>query len=158
MQISTHSPPHFPVNAVKFEPQPPFEVAALKQAPPFRYVDDIFEGSPNAKTLAGWVELKASEARYFDPALSNVLLIEALAQLSGIIIRRETGLSFGGLLIGVETAAFAPYQPKRSGILLHVEIVEANLPLFRMSAGAYQNGETLCRCTLSTRVNLGEVQ
>lgn len=133
-------------------------VEALRQKPPFRFVDEVFEGRQGSDGIAGWVEMEATDDRLYDPELFSSFLIEALAQLAGILGRRVTGSTAGGLLAGIETARFSAEPPARTGILLYARLVHSAFPHFTFDCTARQSGETLCACTINTRTNTGADQ
>lgn len=135
---------------------PQVEIDALRQRPPFRYLDRVFNPPFETDGVFGWVHLEESRDRLYDWSLHGSFLLEALAQLSSVMIRRQTGSTRGGVLSAIERATFDPHPPQRAGILLHVRLKAGESPHFSIEGTARQAGTVLCSCLLSTRINTGD--
>ena len=125
----------------------------VRQAPPFRYLDGIGEWDEALSEMTGWVYLQPSERRLYSASASSVLLIEALAQLSGVLLRKRTGggNNAGGVLSTIDKAQFTATQLSQSGIFLRTRITRDAFPYFVLEGTAKQDGRLLAACVLSVR-------
>jgi hypothetical protein len=126
----------------------------VRQRPPFRYLDGFGEWDESFTEMTGWVYLQPSEQRLYAASASSVLLIEALAQLSGVLLWMRTGAggnTGGGVLSTIDEAQFGTAQLSHSGIFLKTRIKRDAFPYFVLEGTAKQDGRLLAACVLSVR-------
>lgn len=147
MMIALAPPPPLPTN-------PDSLISLLRQKPPFLYVDKITELKSDYSGVSGEVTF-AQENRYVTEPYPDVLMLEAMAQLSSILLRFRTGSSLGGVLVAIESVEFSapldPHIPAR----IEIEIRQANFPVFTLHGSVSQHGCLLCQTTFSTKSNAG---
>ena len=103
--------------------------ARLRQQPPFRYVDEVIHIDREQRSMRGRLALCASGSmqRYgTDEAesLPNFLIFEALAQLSGLLIRCLGLVAAGqvGYLISVSEGSLMQDRYPPVSLLLHTQL------------------------------------
>lgn len=133
----------------------PDEVSSLNQTPPFRYVDGVLSEPSKTDCILGWVNFESADNRLYAPTLYGSFLLEALAQLSSVLLRRHTGMRRGGVLTGIERAEFSHEPPSRGSVLLMARVERSTFPHFTLICRARQGSRVLCSCTLNTRINDG---
>jgi 3-hydroxymyristoyl/3-hydroxydecanoyl-(acyl carrier protein) dehydratase len=96
------------------------------------------------------VTFEASKARFFDPAgVPGIFALEALAQLSGILLLRVTGSSKGGLLIGLDDVELGELCSAPVKVNLYVRLVGLSNRLSRLRGTARIDGRLCCRARLA---------
>ncbi len=88
----------------------------------------------------------------FKPIMPGVLIIEGMAQLSGLLIeegvRKESGTNIKALLSIISKAKFrSPVSPGDS-LEYRSEVISVNEAGANASAKAYSNGELVAECSL----------
>jgi 3-hydroxymyristoyl/3-hydroxydecanoyl-(acyl carrier protein) dehydratase len=127
----------------------PQEVAELRQKTPFVYVDTVSQEA-DSLSLGGTVTFDASRGRFFDPeSVPGIFALEALAQLSGILLLRLTGSSRGGLLVGLDDVELGELRPAPAEVHLYVRVVGLSSRLSRLLGTAHIDGRLWCRARLA---------
>lgn len=132
----------------------PALVAGLRQTPPFRYVDAITGFSPDGLALGGTVRL--ADAGRYTPGQPEMLMIEALAQLSGVLLQTRLKSSAGGVLAAIETARWHGAADPQAEAALSVRIVQETFPIFTLAGEVRQHGALIVSAEFSTRSNAGD--
>ena len=131
-------------------------IGELRQTWPFLYVDEVCGISEDLCEIVGSVTF-AHPDRYLPPS-RNPLMIEALAQLSSLLLRNFTNSRTGGVLASVEEAkwisALNPHAPAELTVRVH----NISFPLFSLTGTVCQNCETLTDVEFVTRSNSGDTQ
>ena len=82
------------------------------------------------------------------PVMPGVLIVEAMAQASGILILHGSGLSYeeSGLyfLAGIDQARFKRVVEPGDQLMLDVEVVKVRKTLWKFQGRATVNGELAC--------------
>lgn len=127
----------------------PAGVEALRQKAPFVYVDKVLQQA-DSLSLRGTVTFDATSGRFFDPEnVPGTFALEALAQLSGILLLRVTGSSVGGFLVGLDDVELGELRPAPSELHLHVWVAGLNGRLSRLIGTAHIDGRLWCRARLA---------
>jgi 3-hydroxymyristoyl/3-hydroxydecanoyl-(acyl carrier protein) dehydratase len=135
--------------------------ATLLQAPPFRFVDLVTSLDLDAARISGAVSMEVRDDFYFSNFLFGPLVIEALAQMSSLLLARlldtRSGRNTrgGGILASIERARFAP-PPENARLELVVTLTASNPPYFQLEGVARQDGSFACEALFSVRSSLGE--
>jgi 3-hydroxymyristoyl/3-hydroxydecanoyl-(acyl carrier protein) dehydratase len=125
------------------------EVSELRQRTPFIYIDTVRQGA-DFLSLGGTVTFDVSRERFFDPeSVPGVFALEALAQLSGILLLRLTGSSRGGLLVGLDDVKLGECRPAPAELNLKVQLVGFSNRLSRLAGTAYIDGRLCCSARLA---------
>ena len=111
------------------------QIDSLRQKPPFRYIDDVFSVNRETQSGAFGLTILEGQNRYAYPqGLPGYLLVEAMAQSSGLLLRaltsEETEGDNSGYLVGVENAHLPNVVPSPSSLILYVKISTAAAPIF----------------------------
>ena len=105
-------------------------IESLGQKPPFRYIDELISISPEDRGARFALHLNRQSCRYGDlNALQSYLLIEAMAQASGILLRALTVGETGGYLVGLEKTRL-PERISSKKIFLDVSMLMVRPPIF----------------------------
>ena len=122
----------------------------------FILLDRITEWEPGKRGSA--VKSVALSEDYFDdhfplrPVLPGVLLLEGLAQLSGLLLeegqRAQGGRSVKALMSVIEKAKFRKPVFPGDRLDLHAEVLSFNEAGGKVAAHATRDGEKLAECTL----------
>lgn len=124
-------------------------VTDLRQKSPFLYIDTVCQ-ERSSLSLKGTVTFDASGARFFDPeSVPGIFAIEALAQLSGILLLRMTGVSRGGLLVGLDDVEMGEFRSAPAEVNLCVRVLRLSTHLSRLRGTAHINGRVCCRALLA---------
>jgi 3-hydroxymyristoyl/3-hydroxydecanoyl-(acyl carrier protein) dehydratase len=117
----------------------------LRQQFPFKYVDAIETLDATRRTATVRVLLNSADNRFsFSPpdSLSGLLLIEAMAQACGALLRGITIGEEGGMLVGVEEAQIPDQVTYPASLLLHVQMISAVIPFFTFHAQVMESSIT----------------
>lgn len=135
------------------------DIEAIKQYLPHRYpfllLDRVIDGVPG-KCLTALKNVTINEP-FFNghfPRLSvmpGVLLIEALAQASGILIHETQGITVGDLyfLAAVDNVRFKRLVTPGDQLHLHVELVKRRSDVWKFTGTASVDGEVACLADLT---------
>jgi hypothetical protein len=131
-------------------------IGELRQTWPFLYVDEVCGISDDLCEIMGAVTF-AHPDRYL-PQSRNPLMIEALAQLSSLLLRNFTNSRAGGVLASVEEAKWLGVLDPHAPAELTVRVHNISFPHFSLTGKVRQNGETLTVVDFVTRSNSGDIQ
>ncbi len=131
-------------------------IGDLRQTWPFLYVDEVCAVSDDMSEIVGAVTF-AHPDRYLPPS-RRPLMIEALAQLSSLLLRNFTNSRAGGVLASVEDAKWEGALNSHERAELTVRVHDISFPLFSLTGTVRQNGETLTVVNFVTRSNAGDSQ
>ena len=140
------------------QPTGPAETGAipLLQQPPFRYVDAVGELDAVARRARLHLALEHGQHRYAEAdALPGALLIEAMAQAGGVLLRRITVGEPGGFLVGIEQARLPPAVPFPAALDINVHLASAAPPFFTVHAWVCDGGSQaeVARASLQVMCN-----
>ena len=94
------------------------------------------------------------------PIMPGVLIIEALAQVGGILAFKSTRNAEGSLVyfLSIDKAKFRKPVVPGDQILLHAEVLQSRPPYWRLMGKAYVNEELVCEAELKAMIsnNKGE--
>ena len=125
-------------------------VTDLRQKMPFVYVDTVCKDS-DLLSLKGTVTFDASGRRFFDPErVPGIFALEALAQLSGILLHRMTGSTRGGLLVGLDEVEMGELRSAPAKVNLYVRVLGLSSRLSRLKGTAHIDGRLCCRARLAS--------
>jgi 3-hydroxyacyl-[acyl-carrier-protein] dehydratase len=120
-------------------------VKILPHRYPFLLVDKIVEVDVEQGRIVGQKNLTINEAFFQGhfpdlPIMPGVLILEALAQTGGVLLRLRTGSEKLAVLLNVEEAKFR--RPARPGDVLHLDVTGLHFSSNggRMRAEARLNG------------------
>lgn len=126
-------------------------VTDLRQKAPFVYVDTVSQQA-DFLSLRGTVRFDDNSGRFFDPeSVPGIFALEALAQLSGILLLRVKGSSTGGFLVGLDDVELGELHPTPTEVKLHVRVVGLSGSLSRLTGTAHIDGRLWCRARLAIR-------
>lgn len=131
-------------------------IGDLRQTWPFRYLDRITAFDGDARSMSGTVLLGHPD-RYI-PDAAEPVMVEALAQLSGLLVRVLTGNRLGGVLAMVERAQWDGAADLALPVDLSVTVIDEAFPIYTMHGEVRQNGRLLLSTQFSTRSNAGDAQ
>jgi len=129
------------------------EIDMLQHRPPFLFVDTVVPKTDNSLSISGSISSSPESGLFHDRFLGPALVIEALAQLSGVLISRMTGLRNGGVLAAIPSATILQHRLNSTWIEIRSRLVESHFPMFTLHASALQEGEEFCTCEFVVRVN-----
>lgn len=105
-------------------------IESLSQKPPFRYVDELVSIDTQTRHARFAMHLDGAQARYGSPGgMQAYLLIEAMAQSSGVLLRALTVGETGGYLVGLENTRL-PEKIDSTQVFLDVAMTQARPPIF----------------------------
>lgn len=122
---------------------------ALQQTPPFRYVDDVaaFDGPARRAHLS--LDLDQGQARFGHAEhLPGYLLIEAMAQACGVLLRGVTAGDNGGYLVGIEDAVLPSQVDYPARLDISVALGASRPPFFGFDAQVRQAERTVAQARL----------
>jgi 3-hydroxymyristoyl/3-hydroxydecanoyl-(acyl carrier protein) dehydratase len=121
----------------------------LRQKRPFVYVDTVCQVK-DSLSLEGTVTFDACGTRFFDPEnVPGIFALEALAQLSGILLIRVTGRSRGGFLVGLDGVELGEFRSAPAKVNLCVQILRLNSRLSSLIGTAHIDRCLCCRAVLA---------
>jgi 3-hydroxymyristoyl/3-hydroxydecanoyl-(acyl carrier protein) dehydratase len=107
----------------------------LQQTHPFRYVDEVLSLDVAARSARLKLALGERQQRFGGTGeLPGYLLIEAMAQASGVLLRSITEGDNGGLLVGLAEATLPAAVPMPASLELAVSLKQAMPPFFNFDA------------------------
>lgn len=119
----------------------------LRQAPPFRYVDEVLDVDCTARRSRLALSLEQDQARFCRAdALPGFLLIEAMAQASGILLRTITVGQAGGMLVGLAEAWLPEEVVFPSRLELEAQLSLGIPPLFTFDVEVFRDGKAIAGC------------
>lgn len=106
-------------------------IDSIGQKPPFRYIDELVSIDAKTREARFALHLDRSTFRYgVLDGLQSYLLIEAMAQSSGVLLRALTVGEPGGYLVGLENTRL-PETISSPRIFFHVAMKMAHSPHFK---------------------------
>lgn len=118
---------------------PPPTVIQLRQQAPFRYASAIESLDPATRTaLIGlWLDRHLGAFDFLrGTAMPGLLLVEAMAQACGILLRQVSSGEDAGLLVGIEQGQLPDEVPYPAQVGLQVRLAGAASPIFVFDATA----------------------
>ena len=87
--------------------------------------------------------------------MPEVLIIEALAQVGGILAVKSAKDSEGSLLyfLSIDKAKFLKQVVPGDQLILHTEVVQIRLPYWKLAGKAYVNEELVCETLLKAMIS-----
>ena len=116
-------------------------IESIGQKPPFRYVDELVYVNRHTREARIALHLNRGNTRYGLDALQGFLLIEAMAQAGGVLLRSITLGEPGGYLVGLENARI-PEKVASEEIFLDVSLKTACPPIFSFCVQA--KSDSIC--------------
>ena len=125
---------------------------------PFLLIDRVLELTPG-KSIVALKNVSINEPFFSGhfpqrPVMPGVLILEALAQASGILAFKTTGTRPGEgsiyYFVGIDNARFKHVVEPGDSVHLHVEIDKAKRDLWKFKAHATVGGATVCSADLMT--------
>lgn len=114
----------------------------LPQQPPFRYVDVVQYLDRSAQQGVLRLSLQRGQNRWgCAEVLPGYLLIEAMAQAAGVLLRDLTVGEPGGFLVGIEKAQLPPDVSFPSDLEMLAELRSATPPFFTLDVQVRRMGE-----------------
>jgi 3-hydroxyacyl-[acyl-carrier-protein] dehydratase len=131
-------------------------LALLPHAEPFRFITAVQSIQPDQSAEGVW-SLTGSEtffAGHFPgrPLVPGVLIAEALAQLSGLVVGKA---GTAGMLVHVDVRFDHPVTPP-ADIVLHSRAMRSVAPLFLFEVSAAVGDTVVARGTLALQLQRGE--
>ena len=140
------------INAIK---------AILPHRYPFLMVDRIVELEPG-KRVVGIKNVSANEGFFqghfpAEPVLPGVLVLEALAQLSCVLVLRDLGIPGSiALFTGADNVSWRRKVVPGDQLRLEAEVDKLRPPFGRMKAKATVNGELACEALIKFMIQTPE--
>lgn len=135
----------------------PMNSEAIKKLLPHRYpfllLDRVTQVDLEAKTIAGYKNLTANE-EFFNghfpnqPIMPGVLILEAMAQLTGVLgflisgNRIEDGYLY--LFAGIDNARFKKSAFPGDRIDMDARVISGKRGIYKVATAAYVDGELIC--------------
>jgi 3-hydroxyacyl-[acyl-carrier-protein] dehydratase len=139
------------------------DVNEIKTILPHRYpmllVDRIVEIEPG-KRVVGIKNVSANEAFFAghfpaEPIMPGVLILEALAQVSCVLVLRDLGVQGSiALFTGADNVAFRRKVVPGDQVRLEAEVEKIRVPFGRMKAKATVDGELACEATVKFMIQM----
>ncbi len=127
--------------------------AYLPHRYPFLLVDRVVEVTPG-KSIVGLKNVSINEPFFMghfprDPVMPGVLIIEALAQVSGVLVLKSRGLQLSDSdviyhLAGLEKVRFKKVVRPGDQLLLHAELLTLRKKIAKFQTVATVAGEQAC--------------
>lgn len=139
-----------------------FDINAIKKILPHRYpfllVDAIVELEPGKRTV-GYKNVTANE-EFFQghfpakPVMPGVLIIEAMAQVGGILLLNDEADPENKLVffMGIDNAKFRKTVQPGDQLVMELELLKARRKTFKMSGKSYVKGQLVCEAEMMAMV------
>ncbi|HYG73781.1 MAG TPA: 3-hydroxyacyl-ACP dehydratase FabZ [Planctomycetota bacterium] len=141
------------------------DVNEIKTILPHRYpmllVDRVIEMEPG-KRVVGIKNVSANESFFMghfpaEPIMPGVLILEALAQLSCVLVLRDLNVQGCiALFTGADNVAFRRKVVPGDQLRLEAEVDKIRAPFGRMNAKATVEGELCCEATIKFMIQMPE--
>lgn len=126
---------------------------------PFLFVDQVFELNIG-KSIKGKVSFD-EESSFFEghfpgnPVVPGVIIVEAMAQLGGVLIYKSFESDLLGLtpaLVGIDNVKFkAPTLPNDE-LVLETVLVKNKLNIFKLSSKAFNNNKLVVQADITATI------
>lgn len=138
---------------------------ALRQRPPFLFIDDLDPGPTSASAVAHFTF--PAEAPYFaghfpgDPVVPGVLLVEAMAQAARCALYLYRGISTPGYLVGVDGCRFQKLVRPGERLTLRATLDDAGglsawagakVQMVDARCGVFRSGKRVARARVTLHV------
>ncbi len=143
-------------------PDPMIDTVALQAILPHRYpfllVDCVVEYAPEHRAV-GLKNVTVNEPCFQGhfpgrPIFPGVLIVEALAQLGGVLAIRSLGLPSPMVyLTGIEKAKFRKPVLPGDQLRLEVEVIKRRPPFWKMQGKAFVGGHLVCEAGSTAMVS-----
>ncbi len=132
-------------------------VIQLRQQAPFRYTSAVESLDLTARTARVGLHLAPSPDT-FDflrgTALPGLLLVEAMAQACGILLRQVSTGEDAGFLVGVEQGLLPDEVPYPAQVWLQARLTGAASPIFLFDASATSRRDGVESCLAEARLQI----
>ncbi|HEY3322270.1 MAG TPA: 3-hydroxyacyl-ACP dehydratase FabZ [Planctomycetota bacterium] len=128
---------------------------------PFLLVDRVVEIEPGKKVV-GIKNVSANEPFFQghfpgEPIMPGVLLLEALAQVSCVLVLRDLGVQGSiALFTGADNVAFRRKVVPGDQVRLEAEVEKIRVPFGRMKAKATVDGDLACEAVIKFMIQMPE--
>jgi 3-hydroxyacyl-[acyl-carrier-protein] dehydratase len=141
------------------------DVNEIKKILPHRYpfllVDRVIEVEPT-KRIVGIKNVSANEPFFIghfpaEPIMPGVLILEALAQLSCVLVLKDLGVEGCiALFTGADNVAFRRKVVPGDQLRLEASVEKLRVPFGRMTTKATVEGDLACEATIKFMIQMPE--
>ncbi|MEK6682737.1 MAG: 3-hydroxyacyl-ACP dehydratase FabZ [Nitrospirota bacterium] len=127
---------------------------------PFLLIDRILE-LEQGKRIVGIKNVTINEPFFQghfpgNPIMPGVLILEAMAQIGGILAIKSTASLEGkekiALFLGIEKAKFRKPVVPGDQLRFEIEVIHERMPIWKVSAKAFVDGKVVCESELTAMV------
>lgn len=127
---------------------------------PFLLIDRILE-LEQGKRIVGIKNVTINEPFFQghfpgNPIMPGVLILEAMAQIGGILAVKSTASLEGkekiALFLGIEKAKFRKPVVPGDQLRFEIEVIHERMPIWKVSAKAFVDGKVVCESELTAMV------
>ncbi len=127
---------------------------------PFLLIDRILE-LEQGKRIVGIKNVTINESFFQghfpgNPIMPGVLILEAMAQIGGILAIKSTASLEGkekiALFLGIEKAKFRKPVVPGDQLRFEIEVIHERIPIWKVSAKAFVDGKVVCESELTAMV------
>lgn len=127
---------------------------ALQQEMPFRYVDRLEKLSFENRRAVAHLNINSDQKRWgCHDVMPSYLLIEAMAQTGGVLLRQITEGEPGGFLVGIKEAQLPLDIPLPINLEFSAHITNSTPPFFDLCIQVYRSKSMLAFAELQVRSN-----
>ncbi len=139
-----------------------FDIEAIKKILPHRYpfllVDSIIELEPEKRAVG--IKNVTNSEHFFQghfpqkPVMPGVLIVEAMAQVGGILLLNEQADVEDKLVyfMGIDNVKFRKLVQPGDQLVMELEMLKNRRTTFRMAGKAYVKGELVCEAEMMAAV------
>ena len=139
-----------------------FDINAIRKILPHRYpfllVDSIIEFEPQ-KRAVGLKNVTSNEPFFqghfpSKPIMPGVLIVEAMAQVGGILLLNEQKDVTGKLVVfmGIDNVKFRQMVQPGDQLVMELDMLKNRRTTFKMSGKAYVKGELVCEAEMMAAI------